>query len=166
MKTIAIFQGFFLPHVGGVERYTYNLSKKLHKKGYNIIIVTTKHDDKLKFKEELEYVTIYRFNNYNKLSNRYPIIKKDKTYKKIIKELSNIKIDYIILNTRFWLTTLIGARFAKKNSIPCCVIEHGTSHFTIYNKILDFFGRQYEHMLTRKVKILVKDYYGVSRGLL
>ena len=25
MKTIAIFQGYFFPHVGGIERYTYNI---------------------------------------------------------------------------------------------------------------------------------------------
>ena len=166
MKTIVIFQGFFIPHIGGVERYTYNLSKKLYEKGYNIIIVTTNHNNELKFKEELEYATIFRFNNYKRLSTRYPIVKKDKIYKYIIKELKNIKIDYIILNTRFWITTLIGAKFAKKHDIPCCVIEHGTSHFTVYNKLLDFFGRQYEHLLTRKIKSLVNDFYGVSRCML
>ena len=29
MKTIAIFSGYYLPHLGGVERYTYNLAKNL-----------------------------------------------------------------------------------------------------------------------------------------
>ena len=35
MKTIAIFQGYFFPHVGGIERYTYNLAKEFKKKGYH-----------------------------------------------------------------------------------------------------------------------------------
>ena len=36
MKTIAIFSGYYLPHVGGVERYTHNLSKKLSEMGYKV----------------------------------------------------------------------------------------------------------------------------------
>ena len=51
MKTIAIFSGYYLPHLGGVERYTYNLSKKLHDMGYKITIVTSRYDAKL---EEIE----------------------------------------------------------------------------------------------------------------
>ncbi|WP_252899700.1 glycosyltransferase [Lactococcus fujiensis] len=42
------FNGFYVPHLGGVERYTYNIAKKLLEKGYNVIIVTTQHDDQLK----------------------------------------------------------------------------------------------------------------------
>lgn len=164
MKTIAIFQGYFLPHTGGVERYTYNLAKKLSSKGYKIIIVTTRHKTELSSKENLEYATIYRLPIYKIFSTRYPIIKKDKDYRKIIEELKKENIDSIILNTRFQLTTLIGAKFAKKNKIPCCVIEHGSSHFTVYNKILDFFGHIYEHLLTNRVKSLVKDFYGVSKA--
>ncbi|HGI5452569.1 TPA: glycosyltransferase family 1 protein, partial [Streptococcus pyogenes] len=36
-KTVAIFNGYYLPHLGGVERYTYNISKKLRERGYNVI---------------------------------------------------------------------------------------------------------------------------------
>ena len=48
MKTIAIFSGYYLPHLGGVERYTYNLAKKLNKMGYRLIIVTSRYDKSLK----------------------------------------------------------------------------------------------------------------------
>lgn len=164
MKTIAIFQGYFLPHIGGIERYTYNLAKTLKNKGYKIIIVTTKYQKDLNTKEELEYATVYRLPIYKIFSERYPIIKKDREYKKIIKELEGEKIDSIILNTRFQLTTLVGAKFARKNKVPCCVIEHGSSHFTVYNKVLDFFGHIYEHLLTNRVKSLVEDFYGVSNA--
>lgn len=164
MNTIAIFQGYFLPHTGGVERYTYNLAKNLSSKGYKIIIVTTRHKTELSAKENCEYATIYRLPIYKIFSGRYPIIKKNKDYKKIINELKNQNIDSIILNTRFQLTTLVGAKLAKKNNIPCCVIEHGSSHFTVYNKVLDFFGHIYEHLLTNRVKSLVCDFYGVSKA--
>lgn len=164
MKTIAFFSGYFLPHIGGVERYTYNLAKNLHKKGYNILIITTRYDEKLVEKEILDFATIYRLPIYKMFSSRYPIIKKNKDYRKIINSLKKENIDDIFLNTRFQLTTLVGAKFAKRNHIPCCIIEHGTGHFTVYNKTLDFFGHIYEHILTFKLKTLVKDFYGVSKA--
>lgn len=138
MKKIALFSGYFLPHTGGVERYEYNLAKELVKKDYKIVIVTSKYDEILKQIEDLEYAKIYRLPIYKITAGRYPIIKKNKQYKKIMELLKKEKIDSIILNTRFQLTTLVGAKFAKKEKIPACVIEHGTSHFTVYNKVLDF----------------------------
>ncbi len=166
MKTIAFFSGYFLPHTGGIEKYEYNLAKQLSKKNIRVIIVTTKDDKTLQSVENTEYATIYRLPVYSAFSKRYPIIKKNKEYINQIKHLEKQNIDFCILNTRFQLTTLVGAKFAKKNRIPMCVIEHGSSHFTVYNKILDFFGHIFEHLLTKKVKSYVLDFYGVSRSLL
>ena len=162
MSKIAFFSGYHLPHTGGIERYTYNLSKQLKQMGHKTIIVTSQYDRNLKNKEETDEATIYRLPIYKLFSSRYPIIMKNKKYREIIKELEKENIDSIILNTRFHLTSFIGAKFSKKNNIPACLIEHGSSHFTVYNKIFDYFGHIYEHKLTKKMKKLVKDYYGVS----
>ena len=162
MKKIAIFTGYYLPHTGGVERYVANLAKELKKLGNEVLIITTKYDKELKQIEDIGYATVYRFPIYSLFSSRYPIIKKDKEYFKIIKELKKENIDSVILNTRFQLTSLTGAQFAKKQKLPVCLIEHGSTHFTVYNKILDTLGHFYEHILTNKIKKLVKDYYGVS----
>lgn len=163
MKKIAFFSGYHLPHTGGIERYTYNTSKQLTKMGYKVIIVTTRYQESLKAIEETEEATIYRLPIYKVFSSRYPIIKKNKEYKEIMKMIEKENIDSIVLNTRFQLTTYIGAKFAIKNKIPMCMIEHGSGHFTVYNKFLDYFGHIYEHLLTNKIKSLIKDYYGVSK---
>ena len=162
MKKIAIFTGYYLPHTGGVERYVCNLAKELRKLNNEVIIITTKHEENLKQTEDLGYAKIYRMPIYSLFSSRYPIIKKNKEYYKLMKKLEQEKIDSIILNTRFHLTSLIGAKFAKSHNLPACVIEHGSTHFTVYNKLLDILGHIYEHALTNKMKKLVKDYYGVS----
>lgn len=164
MKTVAFFSGYFLPHTGGVERYEYNLAKQLKKHGVRVIIVTTNYEEGLKEVEENEYAKIYRLPIYKLFSKRYPIIKKNKKYNELIKKLKEEKIDYCILNTRFWLTSLVGAKFANDLNIPRCLIEHGSSHFTVYNKVLDFFGEKYEHVLTNEIKKYVKDFYGVSKA--
>ncbi len=162
MKKIAIFTGYYLPHTGGVENYTFNIAKEFVNEGNKVFIITSRYEDTLPEIEQKEGITIYRLPTYSLFVKRHPIIKFNKGKRELIKKLQNEKIDFVILQTRFWLTTVIGGKFAKKNGISRILIEHGISHFTVHNKILDFFGRIYEHILTSYVKRLVKDYYGVS----
>lgn len=166
MKTVAFFSGYYLPHTGGIERYEYNLARKLSKRSVKVVIVTTKYEEDLKDVEELEYATIYRLPIYKLFSSRYPIIEKNKKYKEMMAQLEQEDIKYCVLNTRFQLTSLLGAKFAKKHHIPMCIVEHGTSHFTVYNKILDFFGHIYEHLLTNTIKKYVNDFYRSIKSVL
>lgn len=159
--TIVIFNGFYLPHLGGVERYTSNLVEKL-KKYYHIIIVTS-NDSSLKEYEVINGIEIYRLPVYNVFKNRYPIIKKDKVYKRIMKELPNNKIKHIICNTRYYQTSIIGSKFAKKNNIDLSVIDHSSNHISVGNKILDYIGSIYEHYLTYIIKKSNPRFYGVSK---
>ena len=46
-KTYAIVSSMYPPHVGGVERYSYNLAKKLASNGNRVIVITS-GEDKLK----------------------------------------------------------------------------------------------------------------------
>lgn len=163
MQTIAIFSGYYLPHLGGVERYTYNLAKRLKNMGYKIIIVTSRYDKSLKEIEETGYAKIFRLPTYKIVSGRYPINKQNKRCKELLEMVKKENINSAIIQTRFWTTSYIASKFISKNNIPACLIEHGSTHFTVNNKILDFFGEKYEHILTNSIKKRVKDYYGVSK---
>lgn len=163
MKVIAIFTGYFSPHLGGVEKYVEKLSYHLSAKKYKVIIITSNHDNLL-YIEERKNLKIYRLPVLNLFRNRYPIPKINCNYIKIIKEIKNQKIDYLLLNTRFHLISLIGAKIGKKLKKPILLIEHGSNHFTVNNKILDFCGHLYEHILTNVLKKYVDKYYGVSLG--
>lgn len=163
MQTIAIFSGYYLPHLGGVERYTYNLAKKLKNMGYKIIIVTSRYDENLKEIEDTEYAKIFRLPTYKIVSSRYPINKQNKRCKELLEMVKQENVNSAIIQTRFWATSYIASKFISKNNIPACLIEHGSTHFTVNNKILDFFGEKYEHILTNSIKKRVKDYYGVSK---
>lgn len=163
MQTIAIFSGYYLPHLGGVERYTYNLARKLKNMGYKIIIVTSRYDEKLKEIEDTEYAKIFRLPTYKIVSGRYPINKQNKKCKELLEMVKQENVNSAIIQTRFWTTSYIASKFISKNNIPACLIEHGSTHFTVNNKILDFFGEKYEHILTNSIKKRVKDYYGVSK---
>ena len=40
-KRYCIFAAQYFPHLGGVERYTYNLARKLIKDGNEVVVVTS-----------------------------------------------------------------------------------------------------------------------------
>ena len=40
-KRYCIFSAQYLPHMGGVERYTYNLAKELINQGNEVVVVTS-----------------------------------------------------------------------------------------------------------------------------
>lgn len=163
MKTIAIFSGYHLPHLGGIERYTDNLSKELVKKGYKVIIISSDYQFDREYIKETEDITFLKIPVYKLFVSRYPIPKLNRNYKKVIEKLNEFKIDAIIVNTRFHLTSLVGAKYGNKNKIPVFLIEHGSQHLTVDNKVLDYFGSIYEHCLTIYVKRFVDYYYGVSK---
>jgi glycosyltransferase involved in cell wall biosynthesis len=165
MKKIAIFSGYSLPHLGGVENYTKNLENELLKNGYSIINVSSNYEFSNKYKFFSDKCIINYLLPVKKIFiSRYPIIKKNKIYKDIINELNNNKIDAIIVNTRFYLTSLVGAKYGKNHNIPVFLIEHGSQHLTVNNRVLDFLGAIYEHCLTTYIEKYVDYNFGVSKA--
>lgn len=160
-KTVAFFNGFYIPHLGGVERYTNKLSEKLKEK-YNIIIVTT-NDSNTKNYEKIDGVKVYRLPVYNICKNRYPFLRKNKEYKELLEKILKEKIDFIICNTRYYQTSILGAKISKKKNAKLIFLDHSSNHVTIGNKVLDKFGAIYEDYLTNKIKKYNPKFYGVSK---
>ena len=160
-KTIAFFNGFFIPHLGGVERYTSKVIEIL-KKDYNIIIITT-NDNNYPSKEELEGIKVYRLPVYSLCKNRYPFLHKNKEYKDLLEDIRKEKIDYVICNTRYYQTSILGAVISKEKKCSLYIIDHSSNHISIGNKVLDYFGSLYEHYLTNKIKKYNPKFYGVSK---
>ena len=160
-KTIAFFNGFYIPHLGGVERYTSKVVEILKKK-YNIIIVTT-NDNNYKSKEIIDDIKVYRLPVYSLCKNRYPFLHKNSEYKELLADLNKEKLDYIICNTRYYQTSILGSKVSKDKKCPLYVIDHSSNHISVGNKILDFFGSIYEHHLTKKIKRYNPKFYGVSK---
>lgn len=50
----------FYPHIGGVEKHVYEVSKILLKKGYSVTIITEQSQNKLKLLETIEKIKIIR----------------------------------------------------------------------------------------------------------
>lgn len=163
MQTLVIFSGYYLPHVGGIERYTNNMAREFSKY-YNTIIITTKYDESLKDEEISNHVIVYRLDIYKLFKSRFPIPKFNKRNREILKKVFNHNIASIICHTRFFLPSLIGAKYGKKENIPVYVVDHGSDHLTMSNAFLDFFIKIYEHIITIIIKKYHCHFYGVSKA--
>ena len=58
-KRYCIFAAQYFPHLGGVERYTYNLARKLIEEGNEVIIVTS-NVYRIKAYERVDGIPVYR----------------------------------------------------------------------------------------------------------
>lgn len=165
-KKICIFSAQYLPHMGGVERYTYYLAKEMVKRGHSVVVVTSQNvEEEMHVEaENNEGIEIYRLPSYIFVNGRMPVLKYNRQLKSISQELAKHRFDFVLINTRFYSMSLFGARFAKKNGIKSAVVEHGTSHLTFNNTILDVFEKIYEHGITAILKHYCINYYGVSRA--
>lgn len=163
MSKICIFASHYLPYLGGIERYTYNLSKALLERGDQVLIVTC-NDMKGKDHEILDGIEVLRLPCYNFMGGRYPITKFNKKFFSFYKKLCADHFDLVLINARFYPHTLVGAWFAKKNKIKSLILDHGTSHMTIGKKLPDRLFAFVEHVITLGDKLLCKNYYGVSKA--
>lgn len=161
-KHYCIFAANYLPNLGGVERYTYNLAKELLARGNKVTIVTS-NVFSLPMQEELDGIEVFRMPCWNVLNGRFPIVKCNMMFRKLNRILRAKTFDLVIVQTRFYLHSLYGVSFAKKLKIPCITIEHGTNHFTVNNQLLDFFGHIYEHIISKMVRQKCHHFYGVSQ---
>ena len=163
MSRICIFASHYFPYLGGIERYTYNLSKALMALGDEVLIVTS-NDVKEKEFEIMDGIGVLRLPCFNVMGGRYPVTKWNNDFRKLYKKLQDKEFDLVLINARFYPHTLLGAWFARKKQIRCIILDHGTSHMTIGKRIPDMAFAAVEHGITCIDKLLCKEYFGVSKA--
>lgn len=158
---ICMFAANYFPHIGGLENYVYHLSKELLSIGYSVTIVTSNLYG-CSSHEFVDGIEIYRMPCYSLIGDRYPICKVNKEFRMMERKLQKYKFNLIIIHARFYFHSVFAAKFACRNHIKCITIEHGTSHLSVNNRLLDFLGGIWEHGITAILKKYCHHYYGVS----
>ncbi len=165
-KTIAIFSANYLPHIGGIETFTYHLSQTLEAMNYHTIIVTNDVFN-LTSHEFLESgVEIYRLPCHPLLKGRLPLPQKNKEFKRLLRTIESQQIDYVLINARFYPLSLIAAKLAQKKEITPIIIDHGSNYITLGNPFIDSIIKIYEHIITAALKKYPGDFYGISQASL
>ena len=158
-----IFIANFLPNLGGVERYTYNLGKKLIQKGHQVTVITSNVFHLAEY-EIVEGIEVFRIPCFNLLKGRFPILKPSPAFFRIHRQLKSLNFDFAIIQSRFYVHCAYGVHYAKIQNLPRFVLEHGTNHFTVNNPLLDWVGSIYEHAISSYIRHNCKHFYGVSQA--
>lgn len=162
-KHFCIFSALYVPHAGGVERYTLNLAKELLSQGHRVTVVTCNTEGTPSVSASEEGITVYALPCIPLMGGRLPLPKPNGTYRDLMRQLKTCDFDAVVINTRFYLHSLVGARFAEKRGLPSLVIEHGSAHLQMGTPLLNTLCGWYEHFVTAILKRYCKHYYGVSK---
>lgn len=119
-KTLKIVQvcSRFDPFVGGIEKFSYELSKRLAEQGHEVHIITSLLDRNWPLKEEKDGFHIHRCPCLIDFFHVNPL-----TF--IIKKLMKIKPDIIHAHSYIFLTSNQAALTSKLNRIPFILHLHG-----------------------------------------
>lgn len=163
MSTICIFSALFLPNMGGVERFTDSLAAELAAEGHSVIVVTN-NTHGLSNREILDSgVEVIRFPCKNLIGGRYPVPIKNGCYRELMADLEARRVDGVLVNTRFYLHSLIGVRFAESKGLRAVVLDHGSAYLTLGSRPLDWVIERYEDGITALLKRHDIDFYGISK---
>ena len=159
---ICLFASLYHPSIGGVETYTASLARELARRGLRVIVVACNTHGQRSHEEEPSGVEVLRLPCLPLLNTRFPLpflARASKEWKWLCAQ----RIDYVVVNSRFYPLSIMALRFAREKGIAPILIEHGSAHLTLGNRYVDIAVRKVEHHLTEKGKRFDPVYYAVSR---
>lgn len=164
-KNICIVSSQYLPHVGGVENYVFNLSRELASRGHNVTIVTSLIEG-LPEHEKNGNIEIVRLPSYSFMDGRFPVLKFGRELRAFAKDFKTRKFDFMLVNVRFYLLSLYSVRFAKKMGWRCVLLDHGSTHLNTGSKLTTKMSEWFEHIITFLEKRYCREFAGVSKSSL
>lgn len=162
MAFYCIFSALYLPHMGGVERFTDSLARELSSMGHHVTIITSKVDESPSYESIGESIVIHRLDSLSLMGGRLPIHKPSARNREVLSTLARNQFDGVLINTRFYPLSLVGLSFARKCGAPAVVLDHGSAYLTFGNRVLDMIEHVYEHAITLVEKLFHPDFYGIS----
>ena len=159
---ICLFSSLYHPSVGGVETYTASLARELARMGLRTIVVTCDTHGRPSREEEVDGVEVLRLPCLPLLNTRFPVPFRARSSKEW-RWLRAQRINYAVVNSRFYPLSVMALRFTREAGIAPILIEHGSAHLTLGNHSADVAVHKVEHLLTDRGKRLDPAYYAVSR---
>lgn len=118
MKILQV-TALYYPHVGGIENYVYQISRRLVEKGHEVTIFTSNIPMTNSY-EEIEGIKIYRFNSIFSLLSNHVLCR---MFIELIK-----KHDFDIIHAHGYLqfATNFAVISKLKNKVPLIITSHGS----------------------------------------
>jgi len=155
------FSAQYLPTVGGVERYTFNIARLLVERGHSVTVITSLKNGLPENETDEHGVNVIRLPSFLLMNGRFPVVKITKFWKEV-KQLFSQGIDFCVIQTRFYPLSVVAAVACKIYSCPAAVIDHSTGHMPMGKGIIGKIAAFYEHAACSVIKACGHDFYGVS----
>ncbi|HLP80089.1 MAG TPA: glycosyltransferase family 4 protein [Acidobacteriota bacterium] len=130
----------FHPYTGGLQQFVLQLAKRCKSEKVRVSVLTYNYDSKhLSDMETVDGVTIYRLPSTALLGKTYtlPHLFSSK-YRHMIHSLETMHVDFVVTNTRFFTSSVVGAHFASRIGAEHIHIEHGNRFVVHSNPIVSF----------------------------
>ena len=115
--TICYFSAQYLPTVGGVERYTWNLARRTVAAGHRAIVVTSALPNLPEHEIDGDGIEIYRLPVWPVMNGRFPVIKPGARFHALTAQIWAQKLDFCVVQTRMYTQSVWAARAAKRRGV-------------------------------------------------
>ena len=162
-RRIVIFSALYMPHLGGVEKFSQSIASELAKDSQvTVFCMNTEGQPEIVHEGE---ITVHFLPCLPLQNGRFPVPKGAAV--RIIKEhFKKEHPDFAIVQCRFYLLSLIACNILKQYKVPFIQIEHGAGDIRLPNPIVNLIWHGYDRLLTLLEKRIPHDYYGVSHASL
>jgi glycosyltransferase involved in cell wall biosynthesis len=145
-RRVLVCTAHFHPHVGGVERYTRELFRRLVRRGWSIVNLTGDTDRAGRY-DLVDGICVLRVPVANAMHGRLPIVIPGPVLVDTLRRLAAWEPAVVVTNTRFFTMSLIGVAFARRHGIPSLHIDHGAQHVTVGSAIGDVISKAIDHTI-------------------
>lgn len=162
--TILYFSAQYLPTVGGVERYTWNLALRTVRAGHRAVVVTSALPGLPHRETDDDGIEIVRLPVWPVMKGRFPVVRPSgaRALRRLVAET---KPDFCVIQTRMYTQSVLAARAVHRAGVPAVVIDHSTGYMPVGGGPVGLAGRMYEHLACGLIRRTGPDFYGVSAAV-
>lgn len=162
--TILFFSAQYLPTVGGVERYTWNLALRTVRAGHRAVVVTSALSGLPDRETDPDGIEIIRLPVWPVMKGRFPVVRPAGAAA-LERAMEERKPDFCVIQTRMYTQSILAARAARRHGVPAIVIDHSTGYMPVGGGAVGLAGRLYEQLACGLIRRTGPDFYGVSAAV-
>ena len=124
--TLCFFSAQYLPTVGGVERYTFQLAKRAAADGHRAIVVTSALPGLPEQETDPNGIEIFRLPVWPVMKGRFPVLRPGADFVRLTRQLFSLPIDRAVVQTKMYTESVWAACALRRRGVPFLVIDHST----------------------------------------
>lgn len=154
-KRILVFSPLYPPHIGGLERHAQQWNQAMAARGWLVTVWTPHLHADAPMNEDEGNVKVVRYPAWEIVAG-YPVphVWRPRFWRQLhqLRMLcSPLQKTIVVSRTRFFVSTLMAALFAKTHKLPHLHVEHGSDFVHSTNVAIRAVARAYDYTIGRQV---------------